>query len=70
MDVSVQVQATFLGTLAKMGRSAGVTPWTGLVHFQRLWDRVLDGGGVAVYRVGPKDARVGDRVALSLVDIP
>ena len=68
-DVSVQVQATFLGTLAKMARSAGVTPWTGLSQFQRLWDRVLDGGGVAVYRVGPKDARV-EIVALPLVDIP
>jgi hypothetical protein len=69
MDVSVQVQATFLGTLAKMGRAAGVTPWTGLSQFQRLWDRVLDGGGVAVYRVGPKDARI-EIVALPLVDIP
>jgi hypothetical protein len=69
MDVSVQVQASFLGTLAKMARSAGVTPWTGLAHFQRLWDRVLDGGGVAVHRVGPKDAHI-EVVALPLVDIP
>jgi hypothetical protein len=69
MDVSVQVQASFLATLAKMARSAGVTPWTGLSHFQRLWDRVLDGGGTAVYRVGPKDARV-EIVSLPLVDIP
>jgi hypothetical protein len=69
MDVSVQVQATFLGTLSKMARSAGVTPWTGLAQFQRLWDRVLDGGGVEVRRVGPKDAHV-EVVALPLVDIP
>jgi hypothetical protein len=69
MDVSVQVQATFLGTLSKMARSAGVTPWTGLAQFYRLWDRVLDGGGVEVRRVGPKDAHV-EVVALPLVDIP
>jgi hypothetical protein len=69
MDVSVQVQATFLGTLSKMARSAGVTPWTGLAQFQRLWDRVLDGGGVEVRRVGPKDAQV-EVVALPLVDVP
>src|SRR5580704_8119876 len=69
MDVSVQVQATFLGTLAKMARSAGVTPWTGLSQFPRLWDRVLDGGGVAVYRLGPKEARI-EIVSLPLVDIP
>lgn len=68
-DVSVQVQATFLATLAKMARSAGVTPWTGLSQFPRLWQRVLEGGGVAVYRVGPKDARV-EVAALPLVDIP
>ncbi len=52
-----------------MARSAGVTPWTGLSQFERLWNRVLDGGGVAVYRVGPKDARV-EIAALPLVDIP
>ena len=69
MDVSVQVQATFLATLGKMARSAGVTPWTGLSQFQRLWERVLDGGGVAVFRLGPKDARV-EVAALPLVDIP
>jgi hypothetical protein len=68
-DVSVQVQATFLGTLSKMAQSAGVTPWTGLAQFQRLWDRVLDGGGVAVREVGPKDAHI-EVVALPLVDIP
>ena len=69
MDVSTQVQSTFLGTLAKMARTAGVTPWTGLSQMQRLWDRVLDGGGVAVYRLGPKEARV-DIASLQLVDIP
>jgi hypothetical protein len=69
LDVSVQVQATFLGTLSKMAKSAGVTPWTGLAQFQRLWDRVLDGGGVSVVRVGPKDAHI-EIVALPLVDIP
>jgi hypothetical protein len=69
MDVSVQVQASFLATLAKMARTAGVTPWTGLAQFQRLWDRVLDGGGVAVFQMGPKDARV-EIAALPLVDIP
>jgi hypothetical protein len=51
-----------------MARSAGVTPWTGLAQFQRLWDRVLDGGGVAVRQVGPKDAHI-EVVALPLVDI-
>ena len=69
MDVSTQVQSTFLGTLAKMARTAGVTPWTGLSQMQRLWDRVLDGGGVAVYRLGPKEARV-EIASLPLVDIP
>lgn len=68
-DVSERVQASFLATLAKLAKTAGVTPWTGLLQFQRLWDRVLDGGGVAVVKLGPKDARI-DVVELPLIDIP
>ncbi len=57
-DVSTQTQATFLATAAKLATSAGATPWTALAQFQRLWDRILDGGDCAVGRAGPKDARL------------
>jgi hypothetical protein len=55
---SVRIQNSVLGTLARVAKTAGVTPWTGLQYFQRLWDRLLLGGSGAVYRLGPKDARV------------
>ncbi len=49
---------TLLGTVTRMARGAGVTPWQVFPMFQRFWDRGLDGGGISVTRVGPKDAHV------------
>jgi hypothetical protein len=57
-NVAERVQNSVLGTLVKVAKSAGVTPWIGLGHFQRLWDRLLQGGSGAVHRLGPKEARV------------
>jgi hypothetical protein len=56
-EVAERVQNTLLGTLVRVAKSAGVTPWVGLEYFQRLWDRVVLGGAAAVYRLGPKEAR-------------
>lgn len=58
--------ATFL-TFARGG--AGLTPWSLLNHLDRLWKRIADGGAVAVYRLGPKEARV-EYVGCELFDIP
>jgi hypothetical protein len=52
-----RVQNSLLGTLARVTKGAGVTPWVGLDYFQRLWDRMLQGGSGAVYALGPKEAR-------------
>lgn len=57
-SVAERVQNGMLGTLVRVAKTAGVTPWTGLEQFQRLWDRLLQGGGGAVWRLGPKEARV------------
>jgi len=57
-EVSTQVQASVLATFARAATNVGVTPWTGLSQFQRLYDRLMDGGACAVTRVGPKEARV------------
>jgi hypothetical protein len=46
------------GTVLRMAKAAGVTPWTPLEQLQRFWDRGYDGGGVQVLRVGPKEARI------------
>jgi hypothetical protein len=57
-EVAERIQNSMLGTLVRAARGAGLTPWTGLDQFQRLWDRLLRGGAGAVYRLGPKEARV------------
>jgi hypothetical protein len=57
-EVAERVQNSMLGTLVRAAKAIGVTPWTGLEQFQRLWDRLLLGGAGAVYRLGPKEARV------------
>jgi hypothetical protein len=53
-----KTSGTLLGTVIRMAKEAGVTPWNILPQFQRFWSRGYDGNGVAVYRLGPKEARV------------
>jgi hypothetical protein len=57
------------GTALQMAKQAGATPWTVLPALQRFWSRAYDGGGIAVYKVGPKDARV-DLVSCGLCQVP
>jgi hypothetical protein len=63
VEVSTRIQATFLGTLTKLITGAGATPWTGLTHVERLWDRVAIGGGARYEALGPKEARIEVRCA-------
>lgn len=57
-EVARRVQVSIIATLARLSTNAGVTPWTALAQFQKLWDRVFNGGDVQIDRVGPKDAIV------------
>jgi hypothetical protein len=41
-----------------VSRNAGVAPWWWLEHFNRFWARTFDGGGIAVTKLGPKEAEV------------
>jgi hypothetical protein len=59
---------SIFGTIMRLGKSAGVTPWTVLPQFQRFWDRGYDGGGIRVLRLGPKEARM-DLIQCPLADI-
>lgn len=59
-----RTSGTLLGTMIRMAREAGVTPWTVFPHFQRFWERGYDGGGVSVVKTGPKEARI------ELVQVP
>lgn len=66
-DVADRIHRTILATLAKASIGAGVTPWVGLGAFPKLWERTFDGGGVAVFKTGPKDARI-DMCKLQLLE--
>lgn len=67
--VGERAQGTLLSTVVKTAKGAGVTPWTVLPQFDRLWRRGANGGAVAVYRLGPKEART-EFVGCVLFDIP
>ena len=49
----------------RLAKGAGVTPLTVMPHFQRFWNRAFDGGGIALYSIGPKEVRLeGQKVPL------
>jgi hypothetical protein len=53
-----RVGGTLLGTSLSVAKQVGATPWTILPHVQRFWHRGYDGGGLAVIKLGPKEARI------------
>ncbi len=53
-----KTSGTLLGTVIRMAKEAGVSPWNIFPQFQRFWSRGYDGNGVAVFKMGPKEARV------------
>jgi hypothetical protein len=61
-DVGERIQGTFIGTLVRKARTVGLTPWVPLGQFQRLWERLITGGGVSLTRTGPKDCTVDCRM--------
>jgi hypothetical protein len=56
MDVTRKVHGTSLALAFRLAKQAGVTPWSILAQLPRLWERVWQGGGIAVYDAGPKEA--------------
>lgn len=56
-EVGDRIEGTFLATMVRMAGTVGATPWTALAYCDRLYDRIFaGGGGVCVYKLGPKDA--------------
>jgi hypothetical protein len=60
-DVGERIQGTFIGTLVRKARTVGLTPWVLLAQFQRLWERLMQGGAVGLAKTGPKDCSVDIR---------
>jgi hypothetical protein len=56
--VGGKIQGTLLGTLVTVAKQAGVSPWTFLERFDRFYERLTIGGGIAVSRLADKDALI------------
>ena len=67
LAVGRRIQGTMLQTAVRL--ATGSNPWVGLSLFPRLWKRVFIGGSVAIWKIGPKDARV-EVSAMPLSEIP
>jgi hypothetical protein len=57
-DVARHAQGTVLSVAVRLAKEAGVTPWTVLVRLPGLWNRIWVGGAIAIFKLGPKEARV------------
>jgi hypothetical protein len=58
MRVAQQLQRGFLSVALRFATEAGVTPWAVLQRTPKLWERYFEGSSVAVWKLGPKEARV------------
>lgn len=54
--VSKQLADTFMATLVRASRDAGLNAlWVAVKQSDRVWDRLFTGGGCTVLRTSPKD---------------
>lgn len=68
-SVGDRVQGGYLGTLVRGARSLGtITPFTVLERLDTLFGRVMEGGDVACFRTGEKDARI-EFAGISLAEL-
>jgi hypothetical protein len=56
-EVGDRVHGTFLSAMVRAAKSVGVTPWNALAYTGKLYERLFEGGGMCVERLGPKEAR-------------
>jgi hypothetical protein len=57
-EVGKHAQGTVFSVAVNLAKGAGVTPWTLLARLPGVWERIWVGGGVAIVKLGPKEARV------------
>jgi hypothetical protein len=56
--VSLANNGIVIRTLANLAGRIGISPWSALKSVDRLWQRNNRGGGVAVYKLGERSARL------------
>jgi hypothetical protein len=66
--VGTRLRGTLLGTVVRMAKEGGVTPWAVIPHFARFWSRLFEGSALLGWKAGPKEARI-ECAAMPLVDI-
>jgi hypothetical protein len=57
-EVPARLDGTSLGSVISVAKEIGATPWMALAACPRIFERTFVGGGIAVFKDGPKDARV------------
>jgi hypothetical protein len=57
MQVAQHLQKGFLSVVLRLAIESGVTPWSVLERYQKLWERYFDGSAICVTKLGPKEAR-------------
>jgi hypothetical protein len=67
--VGDRIQGTFMATLLRSARAAGMNPMILLSQFDRMWTRVFQGGSIQLVHTGPKDLDIEVR-GLPLVRLP
>lgn len=67
--VSKHLDHTLLSTAVRLATQTGATVWTPLSQFYRLWNRMFVGGGIIIYKLGPKEARI-EILSCTLASIP
>ena len=67
--VGNQIQGTLVATLLRMAQGLGLTPWTGVQQYARIWDRLFLGGDLLVEKIGEREAAV-TMYNLSLLEVP
>jgi hypothetical protein len=53
-----RAQTTNFSFVARLATNIGVTPWTILSQAHRLWASTCTGGGLEIWELGPKEARI------------
>jgi hypothetical protein len=57
LEVTERFHSAFFSTVFRLAQGVGATPWSVFRHCQRMWDKTWVGGGIAIWKLGPREAR-------------
>jgi hypothetical protein len=56
--VGARMNSTLIGTLARVAKLSGLTPWGFYGQLERLWRRAFQGGAIGLQRLGPNQSSI------------